>query len=303
NNNNVICNNNNNNVICNNNNNNNVICNNNNNNVICNNNNNNVICNNNKNNVICNNNKNNVICNNNNNNKNNNKSINNEESPLKRNIFVEKNENIPKLKVCKNIYEYEITNINGAKIPHFNLYTMDKNYIYKLSTVDLPIFNNPHLSILIILFDNTTLNGLIDFLSIHNISKEKFSICFWDSDILIYKNPKNQSIGILTQEDGKSLKEENTCNDIIFLNDYVLLENEQNDLKGQTTNIEHIQINAKSYNVNYVFTSKLIKNMFLNTLNLKSYKSFVFLRPDRHIISACDDNLYDHIKKINKIYI
>ncbi|CRG97631.1 FAD-dependent monooxygenase, putative [Plasmodium gallinaceum] len=217
-------------------------------------------------------------------------------------IFEKKKEKIPKLKVCKNIYEYEIPSINGTKIPHFNLYTFDQNYIYRLSTVDLPLFNNTYLSILVILFDNTILNSLIDYLSFHNISQDKFSFCIWDSDVLIYKNKKNKSISIIKNEDIKNIDETNFINKIV-ISDNFLLSKKKKDHLGDASKIKHIQINEKNYNVNYVFTSKLIKDMFLNVLNLKSKSSFVILRPDKHIISTGDHDLFEHIKLINKIYI
>ncbi|SBS98128.1 FAD-dependent monooxygenase, putative [Plasmodium ovale curtisi] len=220
-------------------------------------------------------------------------------------IFEEKKENVPKLKVCKNIYEHQITHVNGTKIPHFHVYTFGKKYIYKLSTIDLPIWNNPCLSILVILFDSTMLNKLISFLSINSISRDKFSFCFWDSDVLIYLGEKNQSINIVKQDNIKSI-DENICRkgSSITMNYYSLFSNEENDL--MTSNalaIKHLQIHEEKYNINYIFTSKLILDMFLRVLKLQSRNAFVIVRPDKHIISAGDNNLLEHIKNINKIYI
>ncbi|CRH02491.1 FAD-dependent monooxygenase, putative [Plasmodium relictum] len=219
-----------------------------------------------------------------------------------KNIFEEKKERVPKLKVSKNIYEYEIPSVNGSKIPHFNLYTFDQNRIYKLSTVDLPIFNNTNLSILVILFDNIILNNLIDYLSVHNISQDKFSLCIWDSDVLIYKSNKGESINIIKKEDIKKIDKTIYSNKIVVSDNFLLNQKKKYHM-GDASKIKHIQMNATNYNVSYVFTSKIIKDMFLNVLNLKSKDSYVILRPDRHIISAGDHDLFDCIKLINKIYI
>ncbi|GAW83446.1 FAD-dependent monooxygenase [Plasmodium gonderi] len=221
----------------------------------------------------------------------------------KYNIFEKQNEKIARLKICKNIYEYQMSNINGAKIPHFNLYTFDEKDIYKISTIDLPILNNPSLSILIILFNNTILNDIVAFMIEQNIPRDKFSFCIWDTDVIIYKNKENQSIDILNQSDATLIHQSNNIDNSIRINDYVLFKKSKHYFIGNAANIKRIHMDVKNYNITYVFTSKIIQDMFLDILSLKSDKSFVILRPDRHIIAHGQNNWKDNIRDINKVYI
>ncbi|SOV22234.1 FAD-dependent monooxygenase, putative [Plasmodium sp. DRC-Itaito] len=238
-------------------------------------------------------------------------------------------EYIPKLKVCKNIYEYEIPNIIGSKIPHFNLYTLDKNYVYKLSSVDLPILNNPSLSILILLFDELLLYETINFLLLHNIPNDMFSLCLWDSDVFLYKDKTSGNIQLIKEERYNNMDNQTIYMDHVPINHYVLFKNanDQHEPTGDISHVKHISeitngvterkennnnnnnnntdINNRSgkRSINYVFTSRIIKNMFLNIVGLNSNNAYVILRPDKHIISANVNNLFDEIKKINNIYI
>ncbi|ETW28996.1 hypothetical protein PFFCH_03559 [Plasmodium falciparum FCH/4] len=265
----------------------------------------------------------------------------------KNKIFSSNNnmESIPKLKVCKNIYEYEIPNIIGSKIPHFNLYTLDKNYVYKLSSVDLPILNNPSLSILIILFDELLLYETINFLLLNNIPNDKFSLCLWDSDVFLYKDKTSGNMKLIKEEMYNNIDNKNISMDHVQINDYVLFKKENGEQEpiGDISYVKHINgitnknindnkknnkkknnnnnnnNNNNSYNnnynnsynyshrgkrsINYVFTSRIIKEMFLNIVGVKSNNAYVILRPDKHIISVSVNNLFDEIKKINNIYI
>ncbi|SOV78496.1 FAD-dependent monooxygenase, putative [Plasmodium reichenowi] len=255
---------------------------------------------------------------------------------------------IPKLKVCKNIYEYEIPNIIGSKIPHFRLYTLDKNYVYKLSSVDLPILNNNSLSILIILFDELLLYETIHFLLLNNIPNDKFSLCLWDSDVFLYKDKTTGNMQLVKEEMYNNIDNKNISMDHVQINDYVLFRkdngehepigdishvkyingitnksisdnnnnnnNNKNNNKNNDYNNKHNDKNNNKNNdynnshmgkrsINYVFTSRIIKEMFLNIVGVKSNNAYVILRPDKHIISVSVNNLFDEIKKINNIYI
>ncbi|CAD2104384.1 FAD-dependent monooxygenase, putative [Plasmodium vinckei brucechwatti] len=217
-------------------------------------------------------------------------------------IFEKKKDNIPRLKVCENIYEYKISSVNGAKIPHFNLYTFGCNNIYKISTIDLPVFNNPFLSFLVIVFDNTFLNNLIDDLFFHKIDKDKFSFCFWDSDVVVYQNEKNQQIEFVEESNFKNL-DNNIYDSKININNNLFSRNNNEDILGNISKVKYKEISPKGYNVNYIFSAKIIQEMFLNVLQLKSKNSYVIVRPDKHIISASSDNLLDKLIQINKLYI
>ncbi|ETW37151.1 hypothetical protein PFTANZ_02159 [Plasmodium falciparum Tanzania (2000708)] len=261
----------------------------------------------------------------------------------KNKIFSSNNnmESIPKLKVCKNIYEYEIPNIIGSKIPHFNLYTLDKNYVYKLSSVDLPILNNPSLSILIILFDELLLYETINFLLLNNIPNDKFSLCLWDSDVFLYKDKTSGNMKLIKEEMYNNIDNKNISMDHVQINDYVLFKKENGEQEpiGDISYVKHINgitnknindnkknnkkkknnnnnnNNNNSYNnnynnsynyshrgkrsINYVFTSRIIKEMFLNIVGVKSNNAYVILRPDKHIISVSS---FDIIKKLASNY-
>ncbi|CDU20593.1 FAD-dependent monooxygenase, putative [Plasmodium yoelii] len=219
-------------------------------------------------------------------------------------IFEKKKDNVPRLKVCENIYEYKISNINGGKIPHFNLYTFLGNNIYKMSTIDLPVFNNPFLSFLVIVFDNTFLNKLIDHLLYHKIGKDKFSFCFWDSDVVVYQNQENQQIEFVEEHSFKSMDDNDSIRDsIINISTDLFSRNNNEHILENISKVKYKEISPKGYNVNYVFSAKIIQEMFLNVLNLKSKNSYVIVRPDKHIISASDNNLLDKLVQINNLYI
>ncbi|KJP85595.1 hypothetical protein AK88_04762 [Plasmodium fragile] len=225
------------------------------------------------------------------------------DAPPKYNIFEKQNEKIPKLKICKNIYDHAMSNVVGAKIPHFNLYTFDSKYIYKISTVDLPIFNNPFLSILIILFNDTTLNDMAHFLHAHNIPRDKFSFCLWDTDVVVSKNAEDQSIRILKREGTTMVDNDDSSYMSIPVNDYVLFPKYDYNFVGNARNVKHIHLDVKEYNVSYVFTANIIRDLFFDTLMLKSDNSFVILRPDRHIISVGEGNWEDHLRDVHEVYI
>ncbi|SCM26328.1 FAD-dependent monooxygenase, putative [Plasmodium berghei] len=234
-----------------------------------------------------------------------NKSSNNEndDNPfLNSQIFEEKKDNVPILKVCENIYEYKISNVNGGKIPHFNIYTFVGNHIYKISTIDLPVFNNPFLSFLVIVFDNTFLNNLIDDLLYHKIDKDKFSFCFWGSDVVVYQNQENQQIEFVEEYNFKKINN-NIYNSIININTNLFSRNNNEHILENISKVKYKEISPKGYNVNYVFSAKIIQEMFLNVLQLKSKNSYVIVRPDKHIISASNNNLLDKLIQINKLYI
>ncbi|CAA9990847.1 FAD-dependent monooxygenase, putative [Plasmodium knowlesi strain H] len=221
----------------------------------------------------------------------------------KYNIFEKQNEKVPKLKICKNIYDHQMTNVVGAKIPHFNLYTFDEKCIYKISTVDLPIFNNPSLSLLVILFNDTTLNDMIQFLDAHNMPRDKFSFCLWDSNVVISKNAKDQSVRILKQNDPPMAHNDDSSDISIPLSDYILFPKCHNNFVGNIRNVKHIHMDVKEYTVSYVFTVDIIRELFFDTLMLKSDNSFVILRPDRHIISVGEGNWADQLRDVNEMYI
>ncbi|EUD68928.1 hypothetical protein C922_00619 [Plasmodium inui San Antonio 1] len=224
-------------------------------------------------------------------------------APPKYNIFEEKNEKVPRLKICKNIYDHQMSNVVGAKIPHFNLYTFDAKFIYKISTVDLPIFNNPSLSILIILFNDTTLNGMAHFLDEHNMPRDKFSFCLWDCNVVVSKNAEDQSVRILKPNDAAMVDNDHSTEMSVPLSDYALFPKCDPHFVGDARNVQNIHMEVKGYNVSYVFTAEIIRDLFFDTLTLKSDNSFVILRPDRHIISVGEGNWADHLQDVNEVYI
>ncbi|ANQ09979.1 Uncharacterized protein PCOAH_00039680 [Plasmodium coatneyi] len=225
------------------------------------------------------------------------------DAPPKYNIFEKQNEKVPKLKICKNIYDHRMSNIVGAKIPHFNLYTFDAKCIYKISTVDLPIFNNPSLSILIILFNDTTLNNMAHFLDAQNMPRDKFSFCLWDSNVVVSKNAEDQSVRILKQNDTTMVDKDESYDMSVPLSDYVFFPKCDYNFVGNARNVKHIHMDVKEYNVSYVFTADIIRDLFFDTLMLKSDNSFVILRPDRHIISVGEGNWADQLRDVNEVYI
>ncbi|KMZ90106.1 hypothetical protein PVMG_01473 [Plasmodium vivax Mauritania I] len=222
--------------------------------------------------------------------------------PPKYNIFEKQSEKVPKLKICKNIYDHQMSNVVGAKIPHFNLYTFDAKCIYKISTVDLPIFNNPSLSVIIILFNEATLNRMAHFLDAQNMPRDKFSFCLWDSNVVVSKNVEDESVRIFKRNDAAMVGND-FSHMSVPLSEYVLFPRGDYNFVGDAKNVKHIHMDVKGYNVSYVFTADLIRDLFFDTLTLKSDDSFVILRPDRHIISVGEGNWADHLRDVNEVYI
>lgn len=227
----------------------------------------------------------------------------------KESIFVkDKGDRVSRLKICEDVYATDmIPTITGSKMPHFIIYSFNKNSVYKLSTVDLPMINNLSFSYLILLFDYNVLKDVLVYLSKKKIKKDQFKICLWDSQIRI--EPKGTELEI-TRDDRNDEKDKNknTSNGVNDMNT-VKIKNgpfvyqQKTLILGDISKLKGIELPVSNFEVSLVFSSKLIQDLFFETMHLKTNKYFVITRPDKHIISVGDENLLNQIEEIANVYI
>lgn len=222
----------------------------------------------------------------------------------KGNVFEKKENKLPHLKIYNNMNEGNIIPIIvGSKIPHFIIYSFNKTHIFKMSTVDLPVINNISCAYLILLFDYTILSDVIRCLGNKKIYADKFKICLWDSNIIVdlksknelcisRKHSKNKTINIINDSNMESVKIRSTP----------FIDQQQNHLYD-IAKVQGFKLPFSDLEVNLVFSSNLIKELFLKTLHLKTDKCFVIIRPDKHIISLGDGNVINEIEEIQNAYI
>lgn len=220
-------------------------------------------------------------------------------------VFEKEKDKTPRLKVCKNIHEGDIIpSIIGSKLFHCIIYSFHQNSVYKLSTVDLPMLNNGFFSYLILLFDYSFLNDVLSYLCCKKMQKGKYKICLWDSNIIV--DIKGETLHI-SRGDFENENEKSTTNStnvkVVKINMRPFLEKEEISL-GDISKVEAMKVlPASNFDVQLVFSSNLIKEFFLETLNLKSKSSFVIVRPDKHIIAVGDRDTLSQIEEIDKVYI